>query len=776
MAAIASGEVPAEEAAAVDAFDAAYAAWLAPLAIDAAPRLRRFHAGEHDRKAAAFRAAGGERARDAVEVIRHRLRLGVPAFDGSERPGGYRVLQRELQKKSRHKPIRQLLDESGDAVRQLAPCVLMSPLSVAQYLPPAREPFDLVVFDEASQISVWDAVGSLARGKKVVIVGDPKQMPPTSFFQKAGGDEDEEEGAVPADQESILDEALGAGVRNFRLTGHYRSRHESLIAFSNHRYYESELVTYPSAVTRESAVSHRRVEGLYQGGGNAVNVPEAQAVVAEIVERLSDPLRCEQSLGVVTFSSRQQDQVENLLDDARRAHPDLERFFGDEAEEPVFVKNLETVQGDERDVILLSVGYGPSEPGARTMAMRFGPLNNAGGERRLNVAITRSREEMVVFSSFDSSMIDLGRTSAVGIRHLKEFIEYAERGPVALPEALSGEHGPDRFESPFEEAIAAALRARGWEVRTQVGVSRFRIDLGVVHPDFPGRYLVGVECDGASYHRSPSARDRDRVRQDVLENLGWTLRRVWSTDFFTAPEAAVAALHASLEEALEADRVREREKAEEAEEAARAMEEAAREAEEAAKEEAAREEARRTEEAEAAAAADRARNKVSPSKEADASEPSAATPADLFHEPEHEDRLVAEILRLVDLRGPVRLDVLSKEVCGAHGLRAGRPVRERIRGLIGGSRPSTDRSGEGPGFWPTGRSPVERLPYRSDDAYGVRRLWAEIPRAEQVDVLAVVRSTGLTGEAAVEELARRCGYQRLRAKTREELGAALRNG
>lgn len=753
VAAIASGEVPAEEAAALKAFDVAYAVWLAPLAIDAAPRLRRFHAGEHDRKTAAFRAAGRERAREAVEVIRHRLRRCVPAFDGSERPGGYRVLQRELQKKSRHKPIRQLLDESGDAVRQLTPCVLMSPLSVAQYLPPDREPFDLVVFDEASQISVWDAVGSLARGKKVVVVGDPKQMPPTSFFQKATGEEDEDEAGVPADQESILDEALSAGVRNFRLTGHYRSRHESLIAFSNYRYYESELVTYPSAVTRESAVSHRRVDGLYQGGGNAVNVPEAQAVVAEIVARLSDPLRCEQSLGVVTFSSRQQDQVENLLDDARRAHPELESFFGDEAEEPVFVKNLETVQGDERDVILLSVGYGPSEPGARTMAMRFGPLNNSGGERRLNVAITRSREEMVVFSSFDSSMIDLGRTSAVGIRHLKEFIEYAERGPAALPEALYGEHGPDRFESPFEEAIAAALRALGWEVRTQVGVSRFRIDLGVVHPDFPGRYLVGVECDGASYHRSPSARDRDRVRQDVLEALGWTLRRVWSTDFFTDPDAAVERLHASLKEALQADQIREREKAEET---AWAMEEA-----------------RRIEEVEVASVVEIDRNEVSSAKEPAASGASEATPADLFYGPEHESRLVAEIRRLVDLRGPVRLDVLAKEVAQVHGLRAGRPVRERIRGLIGGSRPSTDRSGEGPVFWPSGRSPVERLPYRPDDVYGARRLWAEIPGAEQVDLLAVVRSTQLTGDSAVEELARRCGYQRLRAKTRTELRQAL---
>src|SRR5690606_21065209 len=243
----------------------------------------------------------------------------------------------------------------------------------------------------------------------------------------------------------------------------------------------------------------------------------------EILRRLNDPELSQFSIGVVTLNSEQQRLLDDLLDQERRRDPNLERFFGEDAAEPVFVKNLETVQGDQRDVILLSVGYGPDTPGARTMSMNFGPLNKKGGERRLNVAITRATTEVVIFASFDPSMIDLTRTSAAAVRDLKHYMEFAERGPKALGEAIQSIGGYDQYDSDFEREVADQLRRRGWTVQTQIGVSKFRVDLGVVHPDEPGKFLAGIECDGATYHSLPSARDRDRVRQAILEGLGWKL-------------------------------------------------------------------------------------------------------------------------------------------------------------------------------------------------------------------------------------------------------------
>jgi len=547
VAALEGGAVAPE--ASVEALRSAYARWLAPLLIDARPELRRFSSVRHDDLIRTFRALDREVAELAADTIRARLSGSVPARDAPRAGAGYGVLARELQKKMRHKPVRQLVAEMGPALTALTPCLMMSPLSVAQFLPADVAAFDLVVFDEASQITVPDAIGAIARGRCCIVVGDPKQMPPTRFFER-GADEDDEEEA--RDLESILDEALAARVPLHRLTGHYRSRHESLIAFSNHAYYGGTLVTYPAADTRDTAVHLRRVDGVYARGKARTNPIEAQAVVAEVVRRLRDPALSRLSIGIVTLNGEQQRLVEDLLDQERRADPDLEAFFaapdparGAGGREPVFVKNLETVQGDQRDVVLLSIGYGPTEPGGRTLSMNFGPLNRDGGERRLNVAITRATTEVLVFASFDPSLIDLSRTSATAVHHLKRYLDYAARGPVALGEALRPVQ-EGAYDGDVELAVAERLRSRGWNVRTQVGVSRFRIDLAVVHPDAPGRFLAGIECDGATYQRSPSARDRDRVRQIVLENLGWRLLRVWSTDVFTDEATSIAALDGKL--------------------------------------------------------------------------------------------------------------------------------------------------------------------------------------------------------------------------------------
>ena len=280
-------------------------------------------------------------------------------------------------------------------------------------------------------------------------------------------------------------------------------------------------------------------------------------MVKEVVRRLLHPRHCKQSMGIVTLNSDQQRTIEDLLDDARRRYPQIEPYFqATDDYDPVFVKNLESVQGDERDVIMFSMGYGPTEPGGKTMSMNFGPLNKSGGERRLNVAITRATTEVMVFASFDSSMIDLSRTSAKAVEDLKHYLEFAEKGPIALSEQSSAAYGVDQFDSDFEQAVAWALRDLGWQVQTQIGVSKFRIDLGIVHPDSPGLYLAGVECDGAAYHGSPSARDRDRIRHAMLENLGWRLIRVWSTDYFRDPEEQIQKVHNRLNEILIEDRAR----------------------------------------------------------------------------------------------------------------------------------------------------------------------------------------------------------------------------
>lgn len=544
--ALESGQLRPDDA--EEHFITAFCAWLAPRLIDGDERLVKFKATEHQRLVEEFRRLDAQVAQSTSGFVAAKLAGSAPDMEAPE----LAFLRRELQKKSRHRPIRTLFAETGARLLDLCPCMMMSPLSVAQFLSPDFKGFDLVVFDEASQITPWDSVGAVARGRQVIVVGDPKQLPPTSFFNAAvddGGADEESE-----DLESVLDQAMGAGLHHHRLTGHYRSRHESLIAFSNSKYYENQLITYPACNTRQSAVFFHRVNGAYAKGKGRNNPIEARAVVAAAVAHLSDPERNGLTLGIVTLNSEQQRTIEDLLDDARRRQPALEKFFHAAADyAPVFVKNLEAVQGDERDLVFFSLGYGPTEPGGKAMSMNFGPLNREGGERRLNVAVTRATTEVHVYASFDSGMLDLSRTRATAVEHLKHYLEFAARGPQALAQQAVARHGVDQYDSDFEKAAAYDLRAKGWRVQTQVGVSRFRVDLGVIHPHRPGVYLAGVECDGAAYHSSPSARDRDRIRHAVLENMGWRLIRLWSTDYFNDGARAIERIDEALGEMLAQD-------------------------------------------------------------------------------------------------------------------------------------------------------------------------------------------------------------------------------
>lgn len=456
------------------------------------------------------------------------------------------VLLREAAKKRKHMPLRTLFQKIPTILQRLKPCLLMSPISVSQFLPPGLIHFDLILFDEASQIVPEDSIGSIYRAKNVVIAGDDQQLPPTSFFQKSLIDDTDWEDAADEDTEvfdSILDVSMGIGLPVKTLRWHYRSKHEGLIAFSNHQFYNDRLVTFPSASQERDNLGVEFVyvaDGVYDRGGRRDNKKEAEAVANLVFDQFKK--YPQKTVGVVTFSFAQMDAVQEALEQLRKKDPSYERFFKEDRLDGFFVKNLESVQGDERDVIIFSVGYGKDQRGELTM--NFGPLNKQGGERRLNVAITRAKEKVFLVSSIKASDIDLTNIqNNSGVLTLYHYLDYAERGPIALQTEIrsSGE-----FESPLEADVAGTIRQMGYDVVPQVGCSGYRIDLGVVDPAKPGNFIMGVECDGATYHSSYSARDRDRLREQVLKQLGWRIYRIWSPTWVLKRESEIKRLADAL--------------------------------------------------------------------------------------------------------------------------------------------------------------------------------------------------------------------------------------
>lgn len=454
------------------------------------------------------------------------------------------VITHEANKKSRHKPIRRLLEETGSIVQALKPCFMMSPLSVSQYLPPTLE-FDVVIFDEASQVMPADAVNCIYRGKQLIVAGDQKQLPPTSFFSAADVETDDED--EPDNFDSVLDlcKASGALV-SLPLSWHYRSLHEDLITYSNYRIYGGKLNTFPSATqeANDLGVHHEFVPGVYQRGAGSRNPIEAERVVDRVLEhrRLNSDL----TLGVVTFSSQQAEAVSEAIERRAEHEPLLAGLMEDHDRlQGFFVKNIESVQGDERDIIIFSVGYGPDELGKLTM--NFGPLTRKGGERRLNVAITRARRRVEVVSSFHAG--DMTDGASEGNRHLKNYLDFAARGRVALASDISGTVGD--ADSPFEEEVLRLIRSWGYDAVSQVGAAGYRIDIGVRHPDREGAFMLGIECDGAAYHSAKSARDRDRLRESVLRGLGWEIHRIWGLSWYRDRATQEAALKVALDAAFQ---------------------------------------------------------------------------------------------------------------------------------------------------------------------------------------------------------------------------------
>jgi very-short-patch-repair endonuclease len=460
--------------------------------------------------------------------------------------GQVAVLKRQFELKARHMPIRKLIANAGNVIQKLKPVFMMSPLSIANFLAPGKLEFDLVIFDEASQVKPADAFGAILRGKQIVVVGDSKQLPPTSFFERTISGEEtdwELEDSATADIPSVLGLFKSKNVPDRMLRWHYRSRHESLIAVSNRLFYDNKLVIFPSSGTNleSGGLKLRHLPNTsYDRGNSRTNLEEAKAVAQAVLEHVKTQSNI--GLGVVAFSMAQQRAIEDQLELLRRIHPESEAFFNTNSPEPFFVKNLENVQGDERDVIFISVGYGLDA--ARKLTMNFGPVNKKDGEKRLNVLFTRARERCEVFSNFTADQLSTTSDSPAGVRALKTYLHQAQTGKTELPTETARE--PD---SPFEVSVRDALIARGHAVKTQIGVAGYFLDLAVVHPEFPGRYLLGIECDGATYHSARSARDRDRLRQRVLENLGWKIHRIWSTDYFRHPAREIDRVIEAIERA-----------------------------------------------------------------------------------------------------------------------------------------------------------------------------------------------------------------------------------
>ncbi len=509
------------------------------------PQLASFSGRLFEEKIKSFQETMERFEQLTREEIAARLAANIPSIGNqaaSSSEAG--ILLRAIRSGGRGLSLRKLFEQIPNLLNRLCPCVLMSPMSVAQYLDPKYAPFDLVVFDEASQLPTSEAVGAMARGRNVIVVGDPKQLPPTSFFSSAGSEE-EDDAVVPEDLESILEDCLALGMPQDHLLWHYRSRHESLIAFSNRHFYENKLLTFPSPSERQSSVKWHPVGGFYDRGKTKQNRAEAEAVVAEIARRLKDPVLGKRSIGVVTFNSIQQTLIEDMLDEAFRRDPELETAAA-RLYEPIFVKNLENVQGDERDVILFSIGYGPDAAGK--VVLNFGPLNRDGGWRRLNVAVSRARHEMHVFSTLRADHLDVSRTRAEGVGALRSFLEYAEKGTSAL--GVGVEEVSSRIEG-IERAIAEALEAEGYKVDLHVGTSGYRMDLAIVDPDQPDTYLLAVLCDGSGYKTGKTARDREVLRGQVLRQLGWSIHRVWAMDWLDNPEKEIQRIVASVKVAKE---------------------------------------------------------------------------------------------------------------------------------------------------------------------------------------------------------------------------------
>lgn len=504
------------------------------------PAIPAFSGRTHDQLVEEFKKLDRQRLEVAVHRVRRVHAERVIDVRNRHRDQDGRV-SREAEKKSRHLPLRQLLGEAPDVLLALRPCWMASPLSVSQLIPADRPLFDIVIFDEASQVLPEDAAAALLRGRQAVVAGDRHQLPPTTFFASGDGEADEDDSLEVAGFESVLDVMSAFLEPSWSLDWHYRSRDESLIGFSNRHIYSDRLVTFPGPVSSPAIVHH-----LAPGSVGFNSEESASGEVERVVQLVLNHARTQpdMTLGVIAMGIKHAHRVEAALDRERLSHPELDDFFASDRRERFFVKNLERVQGDERDAIILTIGYGKDAAGK--LVYRFGPLLSEGGERRLNVAVTRARHRIDVVSSFTHHDMQPGRSKAKGIELLRAYLEYAVSGG----KRLDGNVTTSVALNDFEQSVHDTLVKCGLKLVSQLGASRYRIDLVAMHPTQIGKPVLAIECDGASYHASPTARDRDRLRQQHLEALGWSFHRIWSTDWFLRRDQEITRTLKMYEEAV----------------------------------------------------------------------------------------------------------------------------------------------------------------------------------------------------------------------------------
>lgn len=704
----------------------------ADMAVERENALSSFQGDLFENKMRRFRDISEEFEQLTRQELAARLSAKIPVHSsGISASSEIGILQRAIRSGGRNMSIRRLFDSIPNLLRLLCPCMLMSPISVAQYIDPQYPPFDLVIFDEASQMPTCEAVGAIARGENVVVVGDPKQLPPTRFFMdsKTGADDPEQE-----DLESILDDCLAISMPEEHLRWHYRSRHESLIAFSNQKFYENKLYTFPSPMERDSRVTFVPIAGSYDRGSTKQNRAESEAVVAEILRRLSDPELCKKSIGVVTFSAAQQNLIEDLLMEAFSNHPEWEDLS---QAEPIFVKNLENVQGDERDVILFSIGYGPDRFGR--VAMNFGPLNREGGWRRLNVAVSRAREEMRVYSSLKPEQLDLSRSRSQGVAALRSFLEFAQKGTAALEKETENALP----ENGFAELLAGHIRRMGYEVRTHVGCSQFRIDLAVADPKDSSRYLLGILCDGENYLAGKTARDRNVNQEAVLRSLGWNLCRVWILEWRENPIGVLERLRETLRQAENGGLPLNLQ-------------------------------------------TKTAPFQPEPEKELEPEEklpeytvcvldPVEAAPEDFYLEL-YDQAICQQLHRVLETEAPISREQLCRRVLAAWGItRLGARPERRIRMLLEQLPVLCTQSGNREFYWNPGQLPEEYHQFRIPQEGGARRDPEDIPPEETACAVEYVlkRQVSLPKEDLIREVYRLFGFQRTGSALAEAADAGI---
>ena len=697
---------------------------LALITIGSDERLREFQGESYNDFILQYEEKIAEFQKLTIQELVARLSSKIPSTGSiSIKDSEMGILKKAIKTNGRMMSLRRLFDQIPTLLRKLCPCMLMSPISVAQYIDPSLPKFDLVIFDEASQLPTSEAVGTIARGENVVVVGDPKQLPPTNFFSSNRVDEENRE---KEDLESLLDDCLAISMPQISLKWHYRSRHESLIAYSNMKYYDNKLYTFPSPHDLVSEVKMVHLDGFYDKGKTKHNMAEAKAIVAEIVRRLKDEELRNDSIGVVTFSSVQQNLIDDLLYEEFKKYPELEEIDNN-SKEPIFIKNLENVQGDERDVILFSIGYGPDADG--NISMNFGPLNREGGWRRLNVAISRARKSMIVYSVLKPEQIDLSRTCSEGVAGLKGFLEFAEKGKNNLAQKVGNNKNHDDY---IVTDIAKAIKEMGYDVKCNIGCSEFKMDIGVVNPDDSDTYILGILIDGYNCKEASTARDRFVLQPSVLKGLGWSVIRLWTLDWLDDPEKVKNKIKEAIEAAPKTPKIK---KTVSPETFAKLQFEK-----------------------------ETVISNTSYKKDYISTKISNMGTADEYYSEYAKNSIKDFVMKIIDNEAPISRKLLMHKVLNGWNIsRSGARVESIFQSVIENIEKKETKDDERIFYWKMDQLPEKYNYYRVEDAESNKRAMDDVPSHEIINAIIEVleEEISIGDKTLVREVAKKFGYSRL---------------